>query len=41
MVLGAHGVTGAEILEAHGGADISRFHKIDGILMVGVHLEEA
>ena len=38
MVLVAHGVTGAEILESDGCADVTGLHELDGVLVVGVHL---
>ena len=38
LLLQAHGVTGAEVFETDSGADVSRLHEIDGILVVGVHL---
>ena len=40
MILGTDGVTGAEILETYGCADVTGLHEIDRVLVVGVHLIE-
>jgi len=41
MPLVADGVARADILQAHGGADIARLNFTDVFALVGVHLEQA
>ena len=36
----ADGIAGAEVLETERRADVSRLHELDGVLVVGVHLEQ-
>ena len=40
MILIANGVSSTEILESYGCANVSGLHKINGILVVGMHLEQ-
>src|SRR5690606_814870 len=35
------GIAGADVLEAHRGADVTGFDDLHGVLLVGVHLEDA